>query len=173
MLVESFHGVAAVIPLLLQYQGSDRIHAVVQEEGMGHQIFDFEGYHGMAYFGNGPIPFISRDWRHVTSGLERLLAPDVDRGRGLIFQVSEHEFYIVGSHFRLILRPRSPFDQSIDPTLSNSFLRTRLSNYVSVDEGYFDADDNFVALRRRNGDETDGGVWMAADVGVVRVLLTP
>jgi hypothetical protein len=40
-----------------------------------------------------------------------------------------------------------------------------------VDEGHFDENDRFVVDRRRNGDVINGGIWVAPDVGVVRVLM--
>jgi hypothetical protein len=40
-----------------------------------------------------------------------------------------------------------------------------------VDEGHFDENGAFVVDRRRNGDETDHGVWVETDVGVVHVVL--
>jgi len=43
MLVESYHCLRAVLPLLHAYQGTDKIHSVVQEENMSHQVLDFEG----------------------------------------------------------------------------------------------------------------------------------
>jgi hypothetical protein len=42
--------------------------------------------------------------------------------------------------------------------------------FVSVDEGHFDQNGEFVADRRRNGDEIKRGVWVYPDVGVVRVI---
>jgi len=172
MLVESFHCLRTVLPLLHKYQGTDKIHAVVQEENMSHQVIDFEGYHGMVWFGEAPINYIPQDWRHRPRRLT-LPGEDTDRGRGLIFQVSEHEFYVVGANFRLVLRPKANPEHSIDPTLAVPFLRTRLSNYVTVEEGHFDDSGEFIIRRHRNGDETDGGIWVEPDTGVVRVVLTP
>jgi hypothetical protein len=59
----------------------------------------------------------------------------------------------------------------MDPSLSKEFLLTRLANYVVVDEGHFDEDGQYVVDRRRNGDETDHGVWVEPDCGVVHVVL--
>ena len=46
MLVESFQSVAAALPLILQYQGTGRMHAIVQEENQAAQTLDLEGYIG-------------------------------------------------------------------------------------------------------------------------------
>jgi len=42
---------------------------------------------------------------------------------------------------------------------------------VSVDEGHFDKNDEFVADRRRNGDEIGHrGLWVEPDINVLRVI---
>ena len=173
MLVDSFRCVAAAIPLLLQYQGTGRIHAIVQEENQGHQVLELEGYRGIAQFGPGRRPYVGKDWRHPPrTGVRPLMdTTDGERGRGLLIQVSPHEFYLVGAGFQLLLRPRIAPEQALDMSLASEFALTRLANYVLVDEGHFDQDGKFVVDRRRNGDETDHGVWVEPDVGVIHVLL--
>jgi len=114
----------------------------------------------------------AQDWRHRPRRLT-LQDGDPQRGRGLIFEVSEHEFYVVGGHFRLVLRPKADPESSVDPSLAVPFLRTRLANYVTVEEGHFDDAGKFIRRRYRNGDETDGGIWVEPDTGVVRVVLAP
>jgi hypothetical protein len=170
MVVDSFRCAAAAIPLLLKYQGTGKIHAVIQEEGMGHQVLKLEGYHGMAQFGPGRMPYVGKDWRHTTRRLPLGSAADGERGRGLIFQVSEHEFFLVGAGYQLLLRPKTAPELALDASLAKDFALTRLSHYVCVDEGHFE-DGKFVVDRRRNGDETDHGVWVEPDVGVIHVVL--
>lgn len=163
-LVDSFRSAAAAIPLLLQYQGTGRMHAVIQEAELGAQFLDLDGYLGLVEFGPGP-----RDWRHPR---RRDDAPtNSNRGRGLIVQVDRHEFYLVGANYRLQLRPKTSPTQAMDASLVSNHLRTRLPHYIRVDEGHFDEGGTFVVDRRRNGDETDQGVWVEADVGVVHVSL--
>ena len=53
MLVDSVRSIAAAIPLLLKYQGTGKIHGVVQEEYMGQYCYDFDGYLGQVQFGGG------------------------------------------------------------------------------------------------------------------------
>ena len=168
-LVESFRCTAAAIPLLLQYQGTGRVHAVVQEENLGAQRLPLAGWLGMAVFGDAPRDWSPKDWRHQPPA-QPSPAP-IERGRGLVFQVSPHEFYLVGSGYRLILRPILPPEQALDSTVARDHLLVRQAHYVSVDEGHFDAAGQFVVDRRRNGDEVDGGVWVEADCGVVRAVM--
>jgi hypothetical protein len=162
-LVESFRCIAAAIPLLLAYQGSPRIHVVAQEADLGVQTFDFEGYRGLVNFGRaGPM-----DWRHRRSRTPGGTSP----GRGLIVQTARHEFYLVGGSYHLHLRLKSAPATHLQPAQTNDRLLTRLAHYVRVDEGHFDAERTFIVDRRRNGDETDNGIWVEPDVGVVRVEL--
>jgi len=167
--VDSFRSVAAAIPLLLEHQGTGRVHAVVQEEGLGSQHMDFEGYTGLVQFGGS----FGKDWRHPGQRPMPGPVPDAkeERGRGLIIQVSTHEFFLVGAAYRLYLRPAVPVERAMDASHSSDFLRARLAHYVIVDEGHFDPGGSFIVDRRRNGDETDHGVWVEADVGVVHVVM--
>ncbi len=165
-LVDSFRCIAAAVPLLLEYQGTGQIYTVAQETDLGLQIYDFEGYTGLVDFGGT----YGRDWRHLGPSLE----PDANPGpgRGLIVQVSTHEFYLVGANYRLHLRPKAAPSEQLQAARVNERLLTRLAHYVRVDEGHFEEEGAFVVDRRRNGDETDNGIWVEADVGVVHVLMS-
>jgi hypothetical protein len=94
-----------------------------------------------------------------------------ERGRGLVIQVDRHEFYVVGANIRLYLRPKVPPESALDASWARNHLLTRLAHYVRVDEGHFDDQGSFVVDRRRNGDETDHGVWAEPDVGLVHVVM--
>jgi hypothetical protein len=162
MLVDSFRCAAAVIPLLLQYQGTGAIHAVVEEENLHAQTLDLDGWLGMAEFGD-----FYKDWRHRGH-----LPPEQRRGRGLVIQAARNEFYLVGDGYRLVLHPLLPPEQQLDISVARDNFLHCLAHYVSVEEGHFDASGQFVADRRRNGDEIDNGVWVEPDTGVVRVVMT-
>ena len=168
MLVDSFRCLAAAAPLLLQYQGSGKVHAVVEEENLWAQQLDLEGYLGQVQFHSSQKGF--RDWRH------RSPAPAGSRGRGLVIQAGPHEFFLVGADFRLVLRRKLPPDQALDAVHSREFSLLRQSHYVTVEEGHLEKTDGpdyarFVVDRKRNGDEIDFGVWVEADCGVVHVVM--
>ena len=157
--VDSFRCISAAIPLLLKYQGTGNIHAVVQEEDMSSQRLDLEGYVGKIQFG-------PRRW----------WAPPTDdtikrRGCGLVIQASLHEFYLVGNHYRLIFRRKLPKDEIMKPAMSSVYFAIPMTQFVSVEEGHFDDNGEFVADHRRNGDETSNGMWVSPDTGVLRVIL--
>lgn len=162
LLVDSFRCAAAAIPLLLQYQGTKKIHTIVQEENLRAQTLDLEGWLGLAEFGE-----FYRDWRHRGH-----LPPEQQRGRGLVIQASRNEFYLVGGGYRLVLRPILPPEQQLDISVARDHLLHCLAHYASVEEGHFEAPGLFVVDRRRNGDEIDNGVWVEPDTGVVRVVMT-
>jgi len=89
----------------------------------------------------------------------------------LVFQTAPHEFYCVGANYRLHLRAKSSPAEHLQAAQTSPHLLTRLTHYVRVDEGHFNESGDFVIDRRRNGDETDHGVWVEPDVGVVRAVL--
>jgi len=172
-LAGSFHAVAAAIPLLLKYQGTDRIHAVMQLEGTRDQYLDLDGWVGVVSFGYGSMSYAGMDWRHVAGDRALLEGPRGPRGRGLVFQESRDTFYLVGGAYRLGLVRKGTARQMLDLTQTNDWLRERQAPFVSVDEGHFDEQGTFVVDRRRNGDETDNGTWVEPDVQVVRVVMAP
>jgi hypothetical protein len=171
-LVDTMHCMAAAIPLLLKYQGTGKIHAVVQDEFMGAQEFDLDGYMGLAQFGGGGQGNTDwKDWRHPPDAASYQEIANINRGRGLIFQASRNEFYIVGVNYRLILRPKPTVDKMQEILPVPDLIHTMLSPYLSVDEGHFDRDGKFVAERRRNGGQVFNGIWVEPDCGVVRVIM--
>jgi hypothetical protein len=170
-LVDSFRCIAAAIPLLLKYQGTHKIHTAIQEEQMDAMRLDLGDYLGWIMFGSGPAPHARKDWRHSPGPLPSGVPTEGSRGRGWVIQASPKEFYLVGVNFRLFLRPKLSPELSRDATLANLPWLARQTRYVSVDEGHFSEQGEFVVDRRRNGDEHDTGLWVEADTGVVRAIL--
>ena len=137
-LVDSYRAVVEAIPLLLQYQGSDHIHAIVQEENQGEQFLDLDGWLGVATFGYGAPGHVGRDWRHA-GGYPRFQADaNTPRGRGLLFQASRNEFYLVGGAYQLHLCRKGSWQSMFSFTMLRDFHLDRQGHYVSVDEGHFD-----------------------------------
>jgi hypothetical protein len=176
-IAESFKSIRAALPLILKYQGSGKIHAVVQQEYTYRLLINLDDYIGQVLFFRESIhdteldPGIPKfDYHHeIAYHRKQFLSM---RGKGLIFQAGKNEFYLVGGGYRLLLQKKNiPLKQmSIAKTSSQLFVR--LQNYICVDEGHFDQEGNWSIDRRRNGDETDHGVWMMHDVGVVHVKMT-
>jgi hypothetical protein len=154
-LVGSFRCAAAVLPLLVKYRKSGRVHAVMEEELLPSQYLELGEYAGSVDFEYGRT-----DFRHRVPSI-----PQDERGRGLIIQTGPREFYLCGGHFRLTLRKRHT-------EVDLSELRDEHTmNFILVDEGYFTEDGEFQIVRRRTGDESDEGIWVYADVGAVHAIL--
>ena len=153
--------ISAVIPLLLKYQGTGKIHSVIEEEGLTKQLFDFDGYMGLVLY--GPLLHFRYD--------EKRAQPVSPRGWGLVIQASEHEFYLVGDNYQLYLRPKLSLDKMQAPLLNGDWRNMSLSNFISVEEGHFDRNDKFVAECRRNGDQvTWPCLWVEPNCGVIRAI---
>jgi hypothetical protein len=90
---------------------------------------------------------------------------DANRGRGLVIQTGRHEFYLAGANYRLFLRPK--FASGAKQSTAYNDVHGRP---LRVDEGHFDDNGEFVADRRRNGDNVSNGLWVEADIGVLRVI---
>jgi hypothetical protein len=170
--IDTVRCVAAVILLLLKYQGTGNIHAIVQEDDVGVQLLDLDGYLGSAVFDEGPRGHISKDWQHRDPLLEgpRQAHLGFDRARGLVIQTSKNEFYLVGAKYRLFLRPKIAPDKIFNSSIVARW-QSSLTHQLSVDEGHFDQNDEFVVDRRRNGDAITGGAWVEPYSGVVRLIM--
>lgn len=91
-------------------------------------------------------------------------------GRGLVFQTARDEVYLVGHGTRVFLNRLPDPDGSIPLSLVAPVHQAASMPTLSIEEGGF-VDGEFVAVRRRTGDEARHGIWLAADCGVVRVVL--
>lgn len=146
--------VAAMVPLLLKYQGTGRVHAIEEgDPGIHGRLkypMDFEGHLGL-------IEFSERN---------------PERGSGLIIQASKNEFYMAGINIRLMLRPKPVIGKSPIALLGGVDLtHPSFCNYTDrVDWGHFDNNGKFVSDLRRNGDDMRGGIWVGPDYTVTRIL---
>lgn len=150
--IDNVRCVAAVIPLLLKYQGTGKVQAVVEEEAVKKrgraQRMDFDGYMGVAEFRGE------------------------ERGGGLVIQVSKHEFYFVGINYRLMLRPKPVLGQTPITMLAGvDITHPNFANFfVRVSEGHFNAKGEYVVDRRRNGDSIRGGIGVGSPDCVIQLI---
>ena len=163
--VEITRCVAAAIPLLLKYQGTGKIHAVIQNPGAYEGLYgripaqqlDLDGYMGLIQFGE--------DWAPVPQ------TEQPKRGGCLVIQANKKEFFLVGLNSRLLLRPKPTLGNKPTRLLSSDMSHPSFCNYViSVEEGHFDKNGKFVIDCRRNGDQLRGGIWVGPNDSVVRVI---
>ena len=115
---------------------------------------------GLAKFGTYPR---YGDYRHI------ITPPTTDRGRGLVIQTSENEFYICGVNITLTFRKNPPLTTDLVP--QQQYQEEHYMDYLRVEEGSFDSEGNWKATRIRNGDQTDFGIYVYPDSGAVRIIL--
>ena len=151
--------VASIITLLLTYQGTGKIHTVIEEEGMTTQRFDFEGYLGRAAFGQ------------VQSFNRRRDQDGSLRGWGLVIQASRNAFYMVGDNYQLFLQPKAPPEKLLAAAIRNDYSHDPQAQYLSVDEGHFDRNGDFIVECQRNGDQISRGLWVESQIGVLRARM--
>ncbi len=154
-LVESFAATRATLPLIPAYQGTGRLHAIVQEEGSAMQYIELDGYTALVQFGvswyGRPIP---------TGG-----ATETTRGRGLLIQAGPKEFYVTGVGFTVYIRPTTGFYRFLQKELWQG----RFDPWLLVEAGHFE-DEQWVIDERRSGDETDFGLIMATPGQAVHAM---
>ena len=162
MLVESFHIVKAMLPLISRYQSTGKMHVVIQREFMSGQILDLGEFLGMAIFTRHDGSEFT-DFRHRG-------ASDPGRGRGLVVIPNPREIYFAGAGFRLQLKERQKDERRLFAQASEQF-DGPLTHYLRVEEGHFTESEEWVVDRLRNGDEITNGLWTTTDVGVIHAVL--
>lgn len=152
-------------PLLEKYLGTESLHAMVQYDGMSGDFIDFGDYLGKVDFLDSisDEPYLHLDFRHDEE------AERTKKGKGLIIYEGGGSFYLAGEGFKLILHRKTTPEQMARLLVGHKTLATRNLMYRAVEEGVLADDGHFTACRRRNGDETDTGLWVAADIGVLHV----
>jgi hypothetical protein len=162
---------AAAAPLLLQYQGTGKIHAFVQEDNVPTWEKELDGFSILAEYGDKRAPWSGKDWRHRTPGWMPVPQTKFKPAYGLVIQSSKNEFYFVGANIRFFLRPQLTPDTVGSSQLIGDSISQNFSFIVSVDEGHFDNNGEFVIDRKRNGDEIGRrGFWVEPDINVLRVI---
>ena len=151
--------IAAAIPLLLKYQNTGKIYSVEQEDGMRYNYLDLDGYMGLILFKDNP-----RQSDPAKGPFER--------GAGLVIQTSRRELYLAGVNFRIMLRPKATLEKRQAMLLIRDFSHPPYINHVmTVDEGHFGKNEEFVSDLRINGDYLRGGVWVGPAGSVVRIIM--
>ncbi|MDF2802288.1 MAG: hypothetical protein K0S61_2191 [Anaerocolumna sp.] len=165
----SMKAIASLAPLLVEHHGTGKVHAFIQEEFTGEQYLKLPGYHVIANFTRG-----NKKWQSYGS-LINLRSEDNkwnlnERGRGLLIQTGENEFYASGAGlaFDFIKRP-DPMDKDPYPHLSSR--QAGQLNFLSVEEGHFEGG-NWVVDYKRNGDEANFSMYVHGGQAV-RIRLNP
>jgi Domain of unknown function (DUF5597) len=170
-MIDNVRCTAAVIPLLIKFQGTGKIHSINQDEQVPAQLLDLGDFTGLIEFGEKKAPYVGKDWRHMAAIWLSKAQTSTNTGCGLVIQSGRNEFYLVGANYRLYLRPKPGLEKINIPLLIADGTAKLLAYTVSVDEGHFNRNGEFITDRRRNGDEISRGIWVEANVGVVRVIM--
>lgn len=171
--VRSFAMLLAVEPLLHTHRGTDRVHAVVQSPGQRQRSVAVEGWRCGVTFSGPEFRWNGTDFRHREELAQEFVQKTDLReelGRGVVVQAGPDEFFLVGHHLRVFFHPTLPVDGSVPYSLISPGHQATSMPTLAIEEGHF-ADGEFVVDRVRTGDEARHGIWLAADCGVVRVLL--
>ncbi len=160
---------AALSPLLIKYRGKGAVHAIVQEEFAAKQYLKLPRYHIEAHFLN------KRGHGYGLGSRINMRAEENkwnlrERGRGLLVQTGEDEFYLAGAGIALdFIRRPDPMDEK--PYIHISSRQSGQLNFLSVEEGHFEGD-KWVVDYIRNGDESNFSLYVHGGQAV-RIRINP
>ena len=154
---------------MVKYRGSGRIHGIVQEEFAATKYLKLPDYHVQ-------IKFMSADRTPFRYGSAMNMRDEENkwnlqvRGRGILIQTGEYEFYLAGAGIaaEFIKRP-APSDEQAYIHLSSRWAGQL--NFLTVEEGHFE-DDTWVVDYERNGDEANFATYVHGGQ-IVRIRLNP
>ena len=162
----NFAFLKSIAPLIIRYSGTDRIHALYQEEFMHEYHLKLKGYECIVSFDSHPEADLKRV-RNVWVGWnnkkwQRLMP----RGRGILIEAEDGTIYAAGVGMRITMRMAHDEGVPYSPIVEE-----RNVNWHAVHEGYVDEDCQFHLRRVRSGDESDYGVYLTPDSGCVKIVL--
>lgn len=159
--------IANLAPLLIRYRKTGNTYAIAEEEFETKRYIKLEGYHVIAHFlhnGQFHLGYTQEptDW----TGNDKTQI----RGRALLIQTGEHEFFAGGAGvaFDFIKRPAACDEKSYIHMSSRQWSQL---NFLSVEEGHFE-NGNWIVDFMRNGDETNFSHYVL-DGQVIRIRLNP
>jgi hypothetical protein len=166
----TMRAIAALEPLIIRYHRTGNIHALIQEEFSSEQYVKLENYHVLAKFSSaeGSRPF----WVGSNINLRNPENTHIlkERGRALLIQTGEHEFFLAGAGVQVEFLRRPPAND-MNPFVHLTSRQSGQLNFLTVEEGHFE-NENWVCDYMRNGDEANGAVYVHPGQ-VVRIRLNP
>ena len=159
----------ALEPLLVKYRGTGRVHGIVQEEFAASKYLKLPDFHvQIKYMSTDKTPFGYGSAINL-SNPENKWNLQI-RGRGILIQTGEYEFYMAGAGMaaEFIKRPH-PADEQAYIHLSSRWAGQL--NFLTVEEGHFEGD-NWVVDYERNGDEANFAAYVHGGQ-VIRIRLNP
>lgn len=169
---DSMGMLSLMAPVLLKYGGTDKIFAVSQEEYQDMTHILRKKWHIS-------FQYTSRGKNNTPLGknmrVAHMLAENPDlfsqRGRAIVYEANDDEYYIAGVGFTArFLRRSDPYDKC-PYTDYVSRASTELAA-ITIEEGHFDNAGNWVCEFVRRGDEVDCGAFVYPGI-ILRVKLNP
>ena len=170
----SFRMLSSVAPLLQRYRGTGRIHAICQAVGESGFLMELSAWKANVAFAGLGTGWHVMDYRHRRASRGEgagLTDFGAERARGLVIEVADNEFYLVGHQCRVLFNRYEPLDGSLPVSLLNTRYQTHATCFETLTEGHLDDRGAYVADRVRSGDEARAGIWLMADCGVLHVVL--
>jgi len=159
--------------LIQEHRNDGKMHAIYQRAGESASHMSLKGWKCRVCFTGHGYGWNAMDFRHRESIMEETtLETDVhgETGRGLLFEISENEFYLVGHKLRLLFNRYEPEDGSLPPTFLNPSHQANSMGTLIIEEGSF-IDGKYVPVRTRSGDEARHGIWAQSDCDVIHFIL--
>lgn len=172
----SFEMLKNVQELLIKYSGTDRVYTLAQRLGQDASrieigdwvcrvsyagaIAEYVGWVAMDYRHNKDLINVN----HIPNSLEE------ETARGLLFRVSDREFYLVGHKVRLYWQKMTLTDGSLPANIILFQHQAHNMELIRIEEGHFE-NGEYVIDRLRSGDEGRHGIWAQYDCGVVHFVL--
>ena len=162
----NFAFLKAIAPLIIRYSGTDRIHALYQEEFMHEYQLKLKGYECVVSFDSHPEADLKRTRNVVVGWYNKKWQRLKPRGRGILIEAEDGTLYAAGIGMRITMRLEHDEGVPYSPIVEE-----RNMNWYAVREGYIDEDCRFVTTRVRSGDESDYGVYLTPDSGCVKIVM--
>jgi len=161
----NFAFLKAIAPLIIRYSGTDRIHALYQEEFMHEYQLRLKGYECVVSFDSHPEADLKRTRNVWVGWYNKKWQKSMPRGRGILIEAEDGAIYAAGAGMRITMRLNHDEGVPYSPIVEE-----RNVNWYMVHEGRVDPDGTFVTKRVRSGDESDYGVYLTPDSGCVKIL---
>ena len=165
----SMRAIGGLAPLLIKYRGTGRVHALLQDEFSRYEYLKLDKFHVVANFFRGSSKRVGSTTFNIHDPAYRFHANE--RGRALLVEVSEYEFFVAGAGVGFDFIHRPDIDDP-KPFVSLTSRQSTQLNHLSVEEGHFDENGEWIVDFVRNGDQTNFEVFVHGGQ-VVRVRLNP
>lgn len=172
-MMHSFHMIRSLEAVLLDYLGTDRIHGIHRRGGETSALISglMGGWRAYISFQGTLDSYYRMDFRHKAGCLEEITGNEGEPCRGILLQESENVFYVAGHKFRVFFLQEENADGSVDEVTASPAAFSANAEYLSVTEGYFDADGGYMPVTWRTGDEARHGIYAQWDCNVLRIEL--